>query len=147
MTKTYKRLPRFLVNTDGEIISKKTGKKIKTSINKYGYERLAVIVGSRKDNTRKHLNLKVHRMIAETFIDNPLGLPDINHIDGDKTNNNVKNLEWTNPLLNNRHARRIGLVGKYSITPEHREKMMSGWRRWHNKRIKNMAGQKNYLNQ
>jgi len=147
MTKTYKRLPRFLVNSNGEIISKKTGSKLKTCINKYGYERISVIVGSRTDKTRRHLNLKVHRMIAETFIPNPLNLPDINHKDGNKLNNKADNLEWTNPLMNNTHARKMGLIGKYVMTAEHKKKFLDGWRYWNDNIRPYRANQKSYLHQ
>lgn len=89
--KVYKRIPnRFYVSTTGKIKSFSTKKPIKTNIDKYGYERIAIIVGSRTDKTRKTINLKVHQMVAETF----LGLPTINHKDNNKLNNNIENLEW-----------------------------------------------------
>ena len=48
--------------------------------------------------------LFIHRLIALTFIENPLNKPQINHIDGNKLNNNVNNLEWVTNLENQQHA-------------------------------------------
>lgn len=36
----------------------------------------------------------VHRLVAEYFLDNPSGLPQLMHLDGDKSNNHVSNLKW-----------------------------------------------------
>lgn len=54
-------------------------------------------------------SMKVHRMIAETFIPNPKGLPHINHINGIRNDNRVENLEWVSPSSNQKHAYRTGL--------------------------------------
>ena len=56
----------------------------------------------------KALNKTVHRLVAKAFIPNPEGLPEIDHIDGDKTNNMADNLQWISHVENNR-KRTIGL--------------------------------------
>ena len=52
----------------------------------------------------------LHRLIAETFIPNPDNLPCVNHIDGNKTNNDLNNLEWCSLLDNIRHAYKNSLM-------------------------------------
>jgi hypothetical protein len=72
----------------------KKGIILKQSFDKDGYLRVAL-----KGDTKKS-----HRIIAELFIDNPNNLPEINHIDGDKTNNKVDNLEWCTRQHNINHS-------------------------------------------
>lgn len=52
---------------------------------------------------------RIHRIVAETFIPNPDSLPQVNHIDGDKFNNCVENLEWCTSQSNVRHSMATGL--------------------------------------
>lgn len=47
---------------------------------------------------------KIHRIVAETFIKNQNNLPQVNHIDGNKHNNNINNLEWCNASYNQNHS-------------------------------------------
>lgn len=63
----------------------------------------------RLSGIRKTHHEKVHRLVALHFIPNPLNLSEINHINGDKTNNHVDNLEWCTRSHNLKHAYKIGL--------------------------------------
>lgn len=65
------------------------------------------VVNLRKNHTANVT--PVHRIVAEAFIENSLGLPTVNHIDGDKHNNHVTNLEWVSYSENNIHALKNGL--------------------------------------
>lgn len=83
------------------------GKLIKTWTNNSGYKLVTLYVGSNK----KHL--LVHRLVAETFVPNPLNLPCINHIDESKTLNNAANLEWCDVSYNNCFG---GRMERYGVT-------------------------------
>ena len=98
----------YMVSNMGRVLS--VGKKsnhnnsiILKDSNMLGYR----VVSLRKHNTAKIY--KVHRLVAQAFIDNPLDKKQVNHIDGDKTNNVVTNLEWATAKENTRHAFKTGL--------------------------------------
>lgn len=67
----------------------------------------------------KHERFAIHRMVADAFLENPEGLPVVNHKDGNKENNNVSNLEWCTHSENSYHAFRTGLRKPYNMSGEH----------------------------
>lgn len=91
----------YNISNLGTIISVRKNKEIGTSKSKYK------TVTLHKD--KKPMSCSVHRLVALTFINNPENKREVNHIDGNTLNNNVKNLEWVTPMENTIHAIKIGL--------------------------------------
>ena len=89
----------------------------------FNRERNYLYVSVQTQGYRK--NWILHRLVAEVFIPNPLNLPSVDHVDGNKLNNAVSNLEWVTYAENSRRARAMGLVPAYDhlksarlLTPE-----------------------------
>lgn len=98
----------YYIKRNGNVITynwRNTGKKatLKPAKDKKGYLRVGLMINN------KLCTKKVHRLVAITFIPNLENKPQVNHIDGNKSNNNVSNLEWVTQSENKKHAFRIGL--------------------------------------
>jgi len=98
----------YFVNRRGEVITynwRNAGKRaiLKPATDKKGYKRVGLFVDGRL------VTRKVHRLIAEAFIPNAHDKPQVNHIDGDKANNRVGNLEWVTQSENKKHSFALGL--------------------------------------
>ncbi len=76
---------------------------MKGTINNVGYKMIAL---TKKGNTKI---ISMHRLVAIAFIPNPKNKPCINHKNGIKTDNRIKNLEWCTHAENSQHAYRTGL--------------------------------------
>lgn len=103
--------PKYLISSDGNVINTITGEYVtKRIIRKYYY------VDLHRGKERK--NYRLGRLVAKYFIPNPKKLPQVNHIDGNRLNDNVNNLEWVTASQNQIH--KIALqkkLGKYK-TPK-----------------------------
>ena len=95
----------YMVSDHGRILSFKGKSKliISSSITAKGYEYVAI----RQKGI--YVGYSVHRLVATAFIPNPKRLPQVNHLDGNKLNNHVANLEWCDAYDNVMHAIRTGL--------------------------------------
>ncbi len=96
-------LPRRVLGRDG-VSYPVSGRVLKPAPNKdVGY--LEVSLWKNGEGT----SFYVHRLVAQAFIPNPLGLPEVNHKDGNRHNNAVSNLEWVTSSENSHHAVATGL--------------------------------------
>lgn len=102
----------YFIEEQGQVISTKAGrncfkgqiKKLEPVISSKGYYQYYMI-----NNEGKKKSPMQHQLLMRTFISNPNELPHINHIDGNKINNDLSNLEWCTALQNNQHAIDTGL--------------------------------------
>jgi hypothetical protein len=99
-------LGEYVITETGLVISVKKDLVMRSRIDKYGYE----IITLHKNG--KAFTRKVHRLVAIAFIDNPENKPIVNHLDGNKLNNNYRNLEWTTVSENSKHAMTLDLLPK-----------------------------------
>lgn len=119
LTELRKPLNGYFINESGDVFSVKGSgrfgdntvpdrpRQMSKRINKYGY----IDVGLRfvdDEGKRKKRMYEVHRLVARSFIPNPENLPQVNHIDGDKLNNHVSNLEWCTARYNVKHRVKNG---------------------------------------
>lgn len=92
-----KSLAKTITRKDGEV-KNLSEKIIKPFLTKKGYKQ---IVLTKEGTKKKHY---IHRLVAQAFIPNPNNLPEVNHINEDKLDNDVVNLEWLSRIDNMRHG-------------------------------------------
>lgn len=105
MIKVLKENPRYLISDDAKIYDTKfNNREICMWVDNTGYLQCNLY-----DEFGNKVYRRVHRLVAETFIPNPLNLPQVNHKDGNKLNCAVYNLEWATNSENAQHAYDCGL--------------------------------------
>jgi hypothetical protein len=95
--------PNYSVTKDGKVWTHIYDKWMKLNKGKVGYYTVGLW------HNMKHKKMYIHRLVAMTYLENNNNLACVNHIDGDKLNNNITNLEWCSASDNNRHAHKLGL--------------------------------------
>lgn len=104
MKEIYKVFEKqYAISNYGNIKNLDTNRVLKLRPNHNGYLKTNI------STCRKIKTVFPHRLVAEAFISNPDNLPQVNHIDGDKTNNCIDNLEWRTAKENICHAYKKGL--------------------------------------
>jgi hypothetical protein len=89
------------------------GKVLNKYYNKDGYYKVKLYNGD-----SSFANLSVHRLVANVFIDNPNNYAEVNHIDGDPSNNHIDNIEWCSKEQNVKHAYATGLKRRENYVGE-----------------------------
>jgi len=103
MTKLINGFSNYSISDDGIVTNIRTGKVKSQWLGANGYYHVDLY------NNNKSTKIAVHRILATHFIDNPANKRTVNHIDGDKQNNNLSNLEWATDAENIQHAYDTGL--------------------------------------
>jgi hypothetical protein len=109
---------KYEASDEGLVRNAKTGHIKSSSLDEKGYERMRLWLNN------KNCNVKVHILIAKTFHgEKPFINAQVNHIDGNKTNNNAYNLEWCTPQENVSHSIMLGLLplGENRPNAKHKE--------------------------
>ena len=94
---TILEFPNYEINKLGQVRNKTSKKILSQSLSSKGYYQINIANKSRR----------IHKLLAETFISNPLNLETVNHINGNKLDNNLSNLEWLSRSENVKHSREI----------------------------------------
>lgn len=85
---------KYFINRRGDVYSVHSGRLLTLHVNKNGYIDAPIHDGVRS----------LHRLLMLTFVPNPYGYPHVNHIDGNRQNNDLSNLEWCSPAYNAVHG-------------------------------------------
>ena len=108
---------KYSISTEGLVRNDKSYRIIKTKKDKCGY----ILV--HLSHNGKDKNYSIHRLLACAFIDNVENKATVNHIDGDKENNSLDNLEWATIKENNKHAYNMGLFPLRKTIESRRKKV------------------------
>lgn len=114
---------KYSVTIDGRVFSEIRkdkygrifgGQYLNSKLDRYGYPIVSLCTTNRKAKM-----CTIHRLVAQAFVPNPENKKTVNHIDGNKENNNVSNLEWCTNMENTQHGWKLGLCKTYDRKKEY----------------------------
>lgn len=109
--------PLYRISSTGRVKNRVSGRILKPSIDRHGYLQVVLC-----ENGSRHTD-RIHRLVAEAFINGYETGLQVNHIDGNKRNNLVDNLEWVTPSENTIHAYAHGLAHKSYLAGKQRKRI------------------------
>ena len=123
--KPLKEDENYLIYSNGDLYSKKVNRFLKGKVDNVGYKTYALALQERRSKSGKKLSKMVyaHRLVAEYFLENPNNYDIVHHKDGNRLNNNVENLEWTNVK---EHNQLHNVNSSRKVTPKYFEKNLPG---------------------
>ena len=123
--KPLKEDENYLIYSNGDLYSKKVNRFLKGKVDNVGYKTYALALQERRSKSGKKLSKMVyaHRLVAEYFLENPNNYDIVHHKDGNRLNNNVENLEWTNVKEHNQNH---NVNSSRKVPPKYFEKNLPG---------------------
>lgn len=122
MIEEYRKLreyPMYRIYNTGRIYSEHSKKFLKRFDDNSGYLQVTLFNG----NNKERKTIKVHILVAKAFIPNPYNLPEVNHINCNKYDNRVSNLEWISKHDNMIHASKYSYKNRESLSPLNKDEV------------------------
>lgn len=102
--------PNYAITRSGQVYSKSKSRDFDVCLKQVLDKGTGYYIVTLYAYPKPRKNQFVHRLLAQTFIPNPDNKPQVNHIDGNKMNNTLSNLEWVTSAENTQHAVDLGLI-------------------------------------
>lgn len=109
--KVIQGFEKYLISNYGRVLNLSTGKILKPRAIGNGYKAVVLF------NNKKGVSMYIHRLVAMAFLPNIDNKPQVNHINEDKNNNHVSNLEWVTPWENSNHETRNKRISERNSKP------------------------------
>ena len=120
----------YEISNTGYIYNTKTDHILKYGLDKDGYYKIGLDYEPKKDGIRYKKTYRINRLVALTFLENPNNYSQVHHVDDDRLNNNVDNLQWVTSSKNNslKSKKQGEFTSKYVGIISYKKKKGMTWR-------------------